>query len=124
MNAQVARKITKKKAFISAYARLNGNVTLTCKSIGISRRIYYTWAEEDKKFKQEVDDSYEEVKDWVESKLLKLIENDNVTAIIFYLKTQCKDRGYIEPKSGDENINKHIDLKEFAEAIRNNYESE
>lgn len=34
--------------------------------------------------------------DWVESALFKQIENGNITAIIFYAKTQMKDRGYVE----------------------------
>ena len=34
--------------------------------------------------------------DYVENALHKLIRDGNVTAIIFYLKTQAKDRGYVE----------------------------
>ena len=38
----------------------------------------------------------EERKDYVESKIIKAIENDNITMIIFFAKCQMKDRGYIE----------------------------
>ncbi len=39
--------------------------------------------------------------DFMESRLLKAIDKGNVTAIIFYLKTKGKDRGYIEPQEID-----------------------
>lgn len=38
----------------------------------------------------------EERNDFVESSLQKLIAEGNATAIIFYLKTQARDRGYGE----------------------------
>jgi hypothetical protein len=34
--------------------------------------------------------------DLAETKLLKGIRDGNMTSVIFYLKTQAKDRGYIE----------------------------
>lgn len=34
--------------------------------------------------------------DMAESKLIKAIQNDNISAIFFYLKCKCKDRGYVE----------------------------
>jgi hypothetical protein len=38
----------------------------------------------------------EDLKDFAESKLLRRIDDDDLTAIIFFLKTQAKDRGYVE----------------------------
>lgn len=38
----------------------------------------------------------EKRKDIAEGKLWGLINDGNITAIIFYLKTQAKDRGYVE----------------------------
>jgi hypothetical protein len=38
----------------------------------------------------------EDLKDFAESKLLRRMDDDDLTAIIFYLKTQAKDRGYVE----------------------------
>lgn len=49
---------------------------------------------------EEVKDAYidrrERLIDHVESRLHSEIDKGNVTAIIFYLKTQAKDRGYVE----------------------------
>ena len=41
-------------------------------------------------------DEREGLKDFAEGKLMQQIDGGNITAIIFYLKTQAKDRGYIE----------------------------
>lgn len=42
------------------------------------------------------EDRKERLTDHVESKLHSEIDKGNVTAIIFYLKTKAKDRGYVE----------------------------
>ena len=46
--------------------------------------------------KQALADTREKRHEWVESKLMKQIDNENLTAIIFYLKTQGKHLGYVE----------------------------
>lgn len=38
----------------------------------------------------------ERTKDFVENEFFKQVKAGNMSAIIFYLKTQCKDRGYSE----------------------------
>lgn len=43
-----------------------------------------------------VDNLSEETLDWAESLLLNHLKNGNVTALIFYLKTRGKARGYCE----------------------------
>ena len=91
--AQISSK--KKKAFLEAYKRLNGNISAACKSVNIPRRTYYNWIKKEG-FVEEVEDAYESTIDWVENKLLKQVEADNITAIIFYLKTKGQKRGYIE----------------------------
>ena len=40
----------------------------------------------------------ERTKDFVENEFFKQVKGGNMTAIIFFLKTQCKDRGYSERK--------------------------
>jgi hypothetical protein len=51
---------------------------------------------DDPEFKEMVDAIQDEAIDFVEGKLYTLIDDENVAAILFYLKTKAKHRGYIE----------------------------
>jgi len=80
---------------IAALEKSLGIVTIACKEAGISRTLHYNWYNEDAEYKQAVDDVADIALDFVESKLYKKIEADDTTAMIFYLKTKGKKRGYI-----------------------------
>lgn len=71
-----------------------GIVAAACEAAGISRGTFYRWCREDPEFKEQVDAVQETQIDYVESKLLKNITAGDTTAIIFYLKTKGKSRGY------------------------------
>ena len=73
-----------------------GVVTTACKNVNIHRSTFYKYYQDDPNFKNSVDDIQNVALDFAESKLHKLIQNENVTAIIFYLKTKGKNRGYVE----------------------------
>lgn len=94
----------------------NGIVTIACKNTGLPRSTFYNWATSDPEFKAAVDEIQEVAIDYVESKLMEKItgiwqetgkkddEGEPIvykvppsdTAIIFFLKTKGKKRGYIE----------------------------
>lgn len=105
---------------IKAMVESLGNITAACRKVGISRVSYFRYFNDDKKFRTQIEDIPEMRKDFVENKLNKLIKAENPTAIIFYLKTQCKDRGYIEKQeieySGDLNIS-HSMVDRFNESL-------
>ena len=82
--------------FLEIFARKAGNVNTTCKAVGISRRIYQYWKKDNECFSNMLYDCVEGLKDDVESQLLKNISKGKEASIIFYLKTKCKDRGYVE----------------------------
>ena len=86
----------KKDALIDALKKTLGNVSTACKGVGISRNSFYLWMKEDKKFEESVNDIKENNIDFAESKLLQKIADGDTTCIIFYLKTQGHNRGYIE----------------------------
>ena len=62
----------------------------------ISRATFYNYLNRYSTAKAAYEEARQKRHEWVESKLLKQIEKDNLTAIIFYLKTQCKHMGYVE----------------------------
>ena len=85
-----------KKAMIEALEQSLGVVTSACKSVGIGRTTHYLWMENDPEYKKAVDDISNVALDYAESKLHSQIKKENPTAIIFYLKTKGKKRGYVE----------------------------
>lgn len=110
-----------------------GIVTSACKSIDCPRSTYYNYYNTDPEFKAAVDEIQDVAIDFVESKLMEKIngvtmldkemDGDAITytmppsdtAIIFYLKTKGKKRGYIERAELDhttkgESLNKPKDL--------------
>ena len=62
----------------------------------MTRQSYYNWMENDPAFAEEVEAIRQEQIDTVESALLNKIEGGDTTAVIFYLKTKGKERGYSE----------------------------
>lgn len=84
----------KKEKFLQAYKNSLGIVSAACEVAGVSRKTYYRWIESDEEFAAKVEDMADFQCDFVESKLLKKIEEGDTTAIIFYLKTKGKSRGY------------------------------
>lgn len=103
-------KANLKKVYLAAYRQAKGNVTLACMSAGISRTTYYKWRDVDAKFKQECEDIEEEAIDFVENKLLGRINDNDTTAIIFFLKTKGKKRGYVEKVEQDVTVNPFEEL--------------
>lgn len=90
-----------KKAMIAALEKSLGIVTTACKSVDISRETHYRWLREDEGYKAAVESIADIALDFAESKLHKSIENGSDTAVIFYLKTKGKKRGYIERQEID-----------------------
>lgn len=73
-----------------------GNIRLIANRLGVSRPTIYAYKKKWKTVEDALKDEKEEMLDLAENKLWKLINDENITAIIFYLKTQGKQRGYIE----------------------------
>ena len=91
-----------------------GNKTKIAESLNIARKTLYEWIENDKDLSEAIRHQEEANIDFVESKLFEKIEGIETvktnangepvyyslppsdTAIIFFLKTRAKNRGYVE----------------------------
>lgn len=87
-----------KERLLASLKESSGIVTYACEKAGFSRQTFYRWYKEDPEFKARADDISELQIDVAEASLLKKIQNGDTAAIIFYLKTKGKDRGYSERK--------------------------
>lgn len=85
-----------KKEMLQALRKSLGIVSTASEIAGIHRSMHYAWMKEDEEYKREAERIREHVLDFAESHLFKLIEEGNVSATIFFLKTRGKARGYTE----------------------------
>ena len=91
----------KKRLFLERFNTAAGNVSFICKQIKIGRKTYYEWLSNDPGFAEDILALKEELVDFGESQLFALMNDKNPAAVIFFLKTQGKDRGYVERQEMD-----------------------
>ncbi len=99
-----------KVIFLKELEKAMGVVTTACKESGVSRSQYYTWLKEDPDFAKSVEEVPELQMDFVEAQLLKKIKDGSDQAIIFYLKTKGKKRGYTDKLEIDGKITHDIQV--------------
>ena len=85
-----------KSAIIKAIKNTGGIVNNAAQALGCSRQTIYNAMERWPEVAQARKDEIETLKDVVEEKLIEQIMQGNMTAIIWFSKTQMKDRGYVE----------------------------
>lgn len=86
----------KKSRFLKAFKESLGVISYACDKANVSRQTYYDWIKKDEEFARNAENVEEESVDLAESKLKIAINEGNITAILFYLKTKGKKRGYVE----------------------------
>lgn len=86
----------KKRQLLEALKKSLGVVSSACAAVGVNRSTYYDYLNNDPDFRAEVEDLKNVALDFAETSLLKQIQDGNTSATIFYLKTQGKERGYVE----------------------------
>jgi transposase-like protein len=73
-----------------------GIVSAVARTLGMHRRTISNRIRASEQLQEAVKDARESCKDEAENQLFAKIKRGNLVAIIFYLKTQARDRGYSE----------------------------
>lgn len=82
-----------KKQFLENMEESKGMVTTSAERIGVSRETISNWRESDPEFNEAVQAIQDKIKEYVEGRLMTLIENGNTAATMFFLKCRA---GYRE----------------------------
>lgn len=112
-----------KDTLLESLKECSGIVTFACEKVGLSRQTFYRWCRDDAEFKERVDAINELQIDVAEASLLKKIQKGDTTAIIFYLKTKGKNRGYSERReivtpNGVQVTKRDFDISKLSEEER------
>ena len=111
------RTAEKKAEFLEEYPNFLGIISATCQKVGIkSRQSFYDWIKDDKKFEEAVEVLSIQQRGDVEDRLIKAIASDNITAIIFYLKSKHPD---YKPKMDVKNTFDQKEMDDLAKTMRN-----
>lgn len=81
---------------IKAIHKSGGIKSTIAKRAGCTRKTLDKWIADNQQVREAYEEEREKLKDMCESKLVEGIQAGNPTLIIFYAKTQLKDRGYVE----------------------------
>lgn len=90
------RKVPGKEALIEALRECDGNQAAVARKFGCHRDTINKYVLADPELQEIVDELTETFIDEAESQLFKLIREGQPAAIIFFLKTRARSRGYSE----------------------------
>lgn len=105
------RKVTNDE-IVATYQKKGANISATCQALNIDRKTFYNRRNANEALDTKLCEVEESLIDFAESKLIGAISDDNLTAIIFYLKTKGKSRGYIET------VEQKLDINPFEELMK------
>jgi hypothetical protein len=93
MGRQKIIKVADVEPLVDEY---KGNLSAIARKLGVCRATVFNRVQESATLKKRVNDARQTMVDNAESALYKAMLEGNITALIFFLKTQGKDRGYTE----------------------------
>jgi hypothetical protein len=94
---------------LNALEKHLGNVTLAAREVGIIRKTHYDWMNSDTEYKAKVEELFDVALDFAEAKLMELVEEKNITAVIYYLNNKGRVRGY-NRKYEEEDVDKTVNI--------------
>lgn len=104
-------KFTKNQEnFLNSLRDNLGIISKAAHDSGLHRNNHFNWVKKYPEYALEYDTILEEQIDVVESFLFDNIKNNDTTAIIFYLKSKAKKRGYVERVENDVRVRVGKDL--------------
>jgi hypothetical protein len=81
---------------IQAIQESRGLITQAARKLGMDDTTFHTRIKQYPELKKAVEDARYRQDDIVENMLFRKVDDGELTAVIFYLKTRCKSRGYSE----------------------------
>lgn len=108
-----------KEEVLAELERNKGQVVLTCRNTGISTNTFYNWKRDDKEFAAKVNELRDREGEQIYGKLIEAALAGNMTAIIFYCKTQLKmsEKQIVEMQSSGVDLN--LALKSIKDELIN-----
>lgn len=83
-------KTEEQKEKLIAQLKKTPIIQVACERVGVSRASYYRWRKASEKFSEEADNALEQginlINEMAESQLISAIRDQNMTAIIYWLK--------------------------------------
>jgi hypothetical protein len=98
---------------IAALRDTRGMVTVAARKLGISRQQIYRRIESSEDVREALEESRDFTTDTAELALYKAIQDGEAWAVCFYLKTQGKERGYVEKQQIEHSG--HVDLAKLSD---------
>lgn len=86
----------RKAKIIEAIRETKGLLTLAARKAGVTYWTLWDYGKRYPEVREAIDEAKESVLDFAEGKLYEQIKAGNIAAIIFFLKTKGKGRGFIE----------------------------
>lgn len=107
---------------IGAIADSHGLKAVAARALGCTRQTIQNYCDRFPKVAESVEEAREAMKDDAESSLYTAITSGEAWAVCFYLKTQAKDRGYVERQEHSnppgEEFRVAVEPKSWREAVQ------